>query len=263
MTPGPSQQIPPSLAPPSPEAQPRGLQSNSFDDFEGLPEARWGPAAVALGALALIFVQLTLTIIVSAFYPDILEPEGQKVNQLILGLSLAGTAFAFALYEGGGRIRDALARLGITRIVLRLLTFAALGWLAYFVISIPLSQLLQPEQQDVTEALGTDEGSVISVIVAGLLIVVLAPIAEELFFRGFVFAGLRRAMPIWPAIVLSAVIFGSLHLVGGDIGVGIQIAVLGGILAYLYERTGSLWAPIAAHMINNSIAFTLLLTGVA
>lgn len=259
---GPSEPMQPPLASPGPKPEPRGLYSNAIDDFEGLPEAGWGPGTVGLGVFALIFAQLTLTLIVSAFYSDLLEPEGAKVNQLILGLSFAGTAIGFALYESDGRLRDALVRLGITPIILRLGVIAVLGWLAYIAFSIPVAQFLQPEQQDVAEALGTNKSSVASIIASGLLIIGVAPIAEELFFRGFVYSGLRRALSIWPAIVISGVVFGSIHLIGGNVGVAVLISAFGIVLAYLYERTGSIWTPIVAHMINNSIAFTLLLNDV-
>ena len=92
------------------------------------------------------------------------------------------------------------------------------------------------------------------------LIVIVAPVSEEVFFRGFMFAGLRRSMPLWIAAVISAVVWGSLHLTGGNVGVAIQLAVFGVILAYLYERSGSLWAPIMAHGLNNAIAFLYLVT---
>ena len=90
----------------------------------------------------------------------------------------------------------------------------------------------------------------------------MAPLSEELFFRGFMFSGLRRSIPLWPAALVSALVWGALHLGGGNIGVVVQLSIFGVILAWLYERSGTLWAPIIAHTINNSIAFTLLVTDV-
>ena len=55
-----------------------------------------------------------------------------------------------------------------------------------------------PEQSDVADQLGFDS-STIAAIVAGLLIVVVAPFCEEIFFRGFFFAGLRSRLPFWVA----------------------------------------------------------------
>ena len=175
-----------------------------------------------------------------------------------------GTALGFALFDTGGQLREALKRLGLGgRIALGAVGLAALAWLAYILFAAVLTPLLQPDQQDVTRELGTNRESTFSVAVAAILIVVAAPLSEELFFRGFMFGGLRRSLSLWPAALISAVVWGSLHLSGGNIGVAIQLAVFGVILAWLYERSGTLWAPIMAHTLNNTIAFVLLITDVA
>ena len=77
------------------------------------------------------------------------------------------------------------------------------------------------------------------------------PIAEEIFFRGLNYTRLRRGMkPIW-AGVISAVIFGLVH--GNP--VWFIVAFLAGMgMAWIFETTGSLWATIAVHIINNTLA---------
>jgi ABC-type glycerol-3-phosphate transport system permease component len=70
-----------------------------------------------------------------------------------------------------------------------------------------------------------------AILVAGVLIVLGAPIAEELFFRGFVFAGLRRDLPLWPAAVIAGGVFGLLHLLAANIDVAVLLAVFGVVLA--------------------------------
>ena len=118
----------------------------------------------------------------------------------------------------------------------------------------------QPEQEDVTRELGVDEGT-LGAIAAGVLIIVVAPISEEIFFRGFIFAGLRRAVPFVVAALISAAIWGIFHYTGADSwGVVVQLAVFGIVLAWLYERTGSIWPTIAVHAFNNAVAFTILTT---
>lgn len=253
---------PPSLEPPEIRAEPRGKRRNALDAYVGLPEGRWNAMTAFLGVLIAIGSLIVGTIIVALFDPDLETNAGRDAVQLVVGLSLGLTAIGFAASEVGGRLREALARLGIGRIAGRIVVMAGLGWLAYLACAALLVPILQPEQQDVTRELGTDEGSALSVIVAGFLIVIVAPLSEELFFRGFMYAGLRRSLPIWPAAVISALIWGSLHLSGGNVGVAIQLSVFGVILAYLYERSGSLWTPILAHALNNTIAFILLLTDV-
>lgn len=238
--------------------------------YAGIPDAGWGAAEVALGVVVATGAILMGLIAVGLFDPGIQTSAGKDASQLVVALALGGTALGFAAAYAAGRSRGAFTRLGLDRFGLAAIGLAALAWLAYFALAALLSPLLSPDQQDVTRKLGADTGSVGSVVATALLLVVAAPIAEELFFRGFMFAGLRRSIgggeggtnlaAIWPAAVISALIWGSLHLGGGDVGVALQLAVFGVILAWLYERSGTLWAPIVAHMINNSVAVVALLT---
>lgn len=251
----------PSPAPPNP-ADPPAKRRNALGAYVGLPEVGWGAMTVMVGVLVAVAALTIGTIIVALFDPDLDSNAGRNAVQLVVGLSLGLTAIGFAAAEVGGRLRETFARFGLGHLTLRIAVMAGLGWLAYLAVAALLAPILQPDQQDVTRELGTDEGSVLSVIVAGFLIVIVAPLSEELFFRGFMYAGLRRALSIWPAAAISAMVWGSLHLTAGNVGVAIQISVLGVVLAYLYERSGSLWTPIIAHALNNGIAFTLLLTGV-
>lgn len=81
------------------------------------------------------------------------------------------------------------------------------------------------------------------------------PIAEELFFRGVLYRWMRQFLGTWVAILISSLIFGLLH---GDIAVAGATFIMGIILAWFYERSGSLWAPITIHIINNASKLVLL-----
>ncbi|MGH2951253.1 MAG: lysostaphin resistance A-like protein, partial [Solirubrobacterales bacterium] len=106
--------------------------------------------------------------------------------------------------------------------------------------------------------LGFGEGNFGS-IAAGFLIIAVAPLSEEVFFRGFLFGGLRRGVPFALAAVLSAGIWGLFHFTGPESwGVVLQLTVFGIALAWLYDRTGSLWPPVAVHALNNALAFAVL-----
>ena len=85
--------------------------------------------------------------------------------------------------------------------------------------------------------------------------VIVAPICEEVFFRGFVFAGLCRSMPVGWAIVLSALIFATTH---ADPGSFIVLFAIGLALAFLRWRTHSIWPGIALHALNNGVAAILI-----
>ncbi len=104
----------------------------------------------------------------------------------------------------------------------------------------------EPEQEDIAEAFG-------AVPVQILLIVIAAPISEEICFRGMLFGGLRERLPRWAAALISAAIFGALHALTGISAVPPLIA-FGFILALLYEKTGSIVPGIILHMLNNSVA---------
>ena len=85
-----------------------------------------------------------------------------------------------------------------------------------------------------------------------LIVVVGAPIVEELFFRGFLFRILRVRAGFWLAAVLDGLIFGAVH---GSLIILPVLAVLGVALCWVYERTGSLFPCIAIHALNNTIAY--------
>ena len=84
------------------------------------------------------------------------------------------------------------------------------------------------------------------------------PITEEIFFRGFVFAGLAPRLGIPRAIIVSALVFSAFHLA---LGVLVPIFITGVLLAWLYHRTGSLWPGIAAHAGQNALAVSAVIIG--
>ena len=83
-----------------------------------------------------------------------------------------------------------------------------------------------------------------------------APICEEVFFRSFIFIGLLKRMPLWPSVLLSAVIFGLAH---ADLGSLAPLFIIGLALAWARWRTDSIWPGIVIHAINNTAAALFLL----
>lgn len=81
--------------------------------------------------------------------------------------------------------------------------------------------------------------------------VVMAPLAEEIFFRGMLQSMLRRvcASP-WLAIILASALFGAIHF--QQPGAVLPLVLLGVVLGYNYERTGRLWAPVLLHALFNA-----------
>jgi membrane protease YdiL (CAAX protease family)/uncharacterized RDD family membrane protein YckC len=222
----------------------------------GIPTATWRPIHIVWAVLAIIGLVIAESTIVTIFDPDPDSGGGLLAIQGLVALNLVGVAFGFASLRDSPVV--APGRLGLRGFAPSALGIAALAYLAYIVFAAIYAPLFSPEQEDVTRDLGVDEGGV-AAVVAGVLIVGVAPFSEEVFFRGFMYGGLRRRMPVWAAAGISGLIFGLLHYTGPDsLAVVPQLAVLGILLAWLYERTGSLWLPIMLHVVNNAIAFAVL-----
>ncbi|MFA5366943.1 MAG: type II CAAX endopeptidase family protein [Dehalococcoidia bacterium] len=90
----------------------------------------------------------------------------------------------------------------------------------------------------------------------GLFAIVVAPVAEELFFRGFMLPGISKRFGKGWGIVISAFIFSLVHLQPGAL---VPIFLLGLLLAWLYIKTKSIWPCIFAHFTYNSIAFVIMI----
>jgi membrane protease YdiL (CAAX protease family) len=134
-----------------------------------------------------------------------------------------------------------------------------LGTMVVYYIAAGLfaSLVVKPDQEDIGGELGVGNPSIVIAVLAVVMIVGLAPVAEELFFRGFLFAGLRTRWSLWPAAITSGLIFGLVHAPTGITTV-VPLAALGIALCWLYNRTGSLWPCVIAHMINNGLALALV-----
>lgn len=91
-----------------------------------------------------------------------------------------------------------------------------------------------------------------------LLTVLAAPLTEEAVFRGLVYGRFRRAMPKWVAILLSSGLFGLLH--GQPLWMAYAF-VMGCIFCAVYERHGTLLAPVLVHMSFNGASFLFSLMG--
>jgi membrane protease YdiL (CAAX protease family) len=78
--------------------------------------------------------------------------------------------------------------------------------------------------------------------------VVAAPICEEVVFRGYFYPILKKFTGIGPAVFCSAMLFGVAH---GSLTALLPLFIFGAVLVFVYEKTGSIWAPIAVHFCFN------------
>lgn len=88
---------------------------------------------------------------------------------------------------------------------------------------------------------------------------VIAPIAEEIMFRGFLYRLLRKRLPTWAAVLISAALFSVLHGIPPLIP---MLFFLGVVFALVVERTRSLYCSIILHALQNSVALCMILLAI-
>ena len=240
----------PGLSPDSsPELPPDPTPDGSF------PYATWGPWV----ALAVTFGALIFGLILSL--PFFVTDPGSGSDDLSLTTRIATqvcTAVGFIVVPlmlaqlAGGPLRAALRRLGFVRFRIgNTIKWVVIGIVVYLAFLIVYSIVIGvPEQDDIASDFGP-------IWVQILLIGIAAPISEEVCFRGMLFGGIRTRLPLWSASLAAGIVFGVLHYSTGWSAVGPLIA-LGVIFAVVYEKSGSIWAPIGMHVLNNGIALVAL-----
>lgn len=92
-------------------------------------------------------------------------------------------------------------------------------------------------------------------VVAMIALVFIAPIAEEIIMRGWLYGKLREKLKIPVATLLTSLLFGFLH---GQWNVSVGVFALSLVLCGLREITGTIWSGMLLHMLSNGIAFYLL-----
>jgi membrane protease YdiL (CAAX protease family) len=134
--------------------------------------------------------------------------------------------------------------------------WVAAAWIASVLVAALWSRIVETPPRDTLGGLLDPSRPVGVLIVLGLMVGVVAPVAEEVFFRGFFFRAVSNRLGLaWGALV-SGLLFGVIHGLGTTAWVLIPVlCVLGVLLCLLYWRTGSLYPCIALHALNNGLAF--------
>ena len=245
-------QEPPVHVPPPPPPAPPEVPEGA--DLAPRWPAWYGPVAF----LAAYFLLLPLVaIIYGVSGADTDDPPAAVVitATLLQSIVLVAAALLFASIKA----RPRGWHFGLRRTPLwPALGWAALGLFAFYILAAVYSVAVQPDvDQTVTEDLGADEGT-LGLIVAGAMVILVAPAAEEFFFRGFFYRALRSRFALVPAAVIDGVLFGAIHW-DFSTAEGLllipPLALLGFIFCLVYERTGSLFPVIGLHAFNNSLAY--------
>jgi membrane protease YdiL (CAAX protease family) len=220
------------------------------------------PAGLGLG-LALTLLTGSIVLAIGSLAGASISHEPPAVNiaaSLAQDASFVAAALMFAVFMAKGRAADFGFRRMPGGLALAYFVIAGVG---YYVFSFIFTLALNLHGKDnLPSGFGVNR-STAALIATIVFVCLVAPIAEELVFRGFIFGALRRMrlmiggadLGTVLAAVITGVLFGAAHA-GGSATVGqlVQLGVLGFVLCLVRWRTGSLYPGIALHSLNNALA---------
>jgi membrane protease YdiL (CAAX protease family) len=101
--------------------------------------------------------------------------------------------------------------------------------------------------QDSVKLLQTSKDPMVLILMA-VAAVLVAPISEEVVFRGYLYPAAKKFAGPWMAALCTGLVFAAAH---GSLAALLPLFIFGVVLALLYEKTGSIWAPVAVHFCFN------------
>lgn len=228
-------------------------------------EPPWRPwtaaAAIVAGFLA--------GVVGSSVVALIGQPAGSSISHPTPAVALIGdlvfdlSFVAAALYFAGAHNRLRASDFGFRRVSPRVGVGAVLAaGASYYLLTAVYAALVHLHGSDkLPSELGAGK-STVALAAAGVFVCVIAPVAEEFFFRGFLFGALRRWRVViggreigtWLAAIVTGMLFGLAHTGSASSKYLIPLGFLGFVLCLVRWRTRSLYPCIALHSINNSLA---------
>lgn len=179
----------------------------------------------------------------------------------------AGTALAIVKHKGLAFKTIGFGRRPKPKDVLYALIGFVLFWILTILVNV-LIRVLSPNLDNGTQDVGFNNlNGLIDAIIAFVALVIIPPLGEEILVRGYLYSGLRHRLRFWPALLITSILFGAAHLATGSGSgplwiAGINTFVLSGVLVFLREKTGALYASIVVHALNNLVAFWYYFHGV-
>lgn len=228
-----------------------------------LPDMRWRVRDVIYAFLAGIAGSIVVTVVVLAMGADPLDPipfalvfAGQFAGSLLAIVALSRRRGSGSLATDAGFVLHLRDWWGVPagmalQIAIALLTAPLVFWLFGD----------DPPEQGVSEIAGESDVFAEQLLIV-LSVALLAPIIEEIIFRGMLLNVLRRSLSVWPSILISAAVFAGVHLVDPSaIAVVPGLFLLGVVLAWVALRRGNLSLVIAMHSGINLLAAISLVWG--
>lgn len=213
------------------------------------PPVPWTPRDVAWGIGA--FILWLLLFVLLSLVGDMLTIPGDPGLYVVFGeMLLLIPAWYFTVYKYGASLKD-LGLRGFAGSAIGLGCGLMLLSVFFNILYSAVLGLFGLRMQPDIAPLFEQTDSPLVLFLGGAVI---APFVEEVFFRGFVFAGLRGRWSWQRAAVVSSALFAVAHVVPTSV---LPIFILGIVFALLYQVSGSIWPAILMHMLTNSIALAL------
>ena len=189
--------------------------------------------------------------------PDPVSQTTLNLVYYLIGIVFCLTVMFSFLRRGFDRLADNL-RLCILTMLMALMLDYALSGVAALVLLLADGVLENPNNATVMDLAGQDSGTVKAIAIF------LAPIVEEVLFRGVLFGSVRTRSRLW-AYIASAAAFSLYHVwqyaAGGDLSMllyALEYVPISIVLAWAYERSGCIWTNIFFHMGFNALSFYVL-----
>jgi len=243
------------------------MSRNSSVKVTTRPEGgkRWKGIALPVWVLAgLVFAQVIVGLLLALM--NILGVKFKGVNTSVIDATISAVIYIFTLLIVVGlpwwvrRYRTTAKELGLADAPkLVHVLWVPLAFAGYILLSSILTTIgtLTPfyDKTSVQDVGFANLTHTYEYILAFLTLVVIAPIAEEVLFRGYLLGKLRKNVSLLVSIFVTSVLFAIVHL---SFNVGVDVFALSIVLCLLRVKTGSLWPSILLHMTKNGLAFYLL-----
>lgn len=224
----------------------------------------WLAAFFAVFALAAFLYVVGYGVVLGIEYagqgnmaPDAKEVESQVMQHLIEPSGIVGVYLVqclllipMILLAANFSTQSWRETLGFKRFEKRHAIFWLLVWMVYFAVEFVVSQVFSVDPGDFMRSLSNSKH-----LPAAFVLVICAPLLEELIFRGYLFKAWRNSrLGLSGTLLLTSVLFTALHAGQYNLTILAMIFSLSIILGLAREKSGSIWVPILIHATNNLVA---------
>jgi membrane protease YdiL (CAAX protease family) len=228
--------------------------------------ARWGAWDVAKVVILFVFFGYIVIMIESVLARSLPIIKDDNFRMILNSSALDAIAVILILYFAVVEHREKLASLGISlKNFARNIFYGVVAYIALIPVLVAVLAAIafvvsamkyMPPRQPVVE-LFLKETDTTFLLYTSVFAAVFGPVIEELFFRGFMYNAFKKRIGVFAAMLVTASAFAALH--AHAVGF-LPIMILGMLLAYLYEKTGTLVSSITVHAMHNiSMVFMVFL----